>query len=137
MSAAGPTRTLRTMKPLMSIPRIAPAPSRASSVDPASFTPPALPRPPTSTWALITTLPAPSSRNRWAAATASSAYVATPHGGTGRPWATRRDFASASWIFTGEGRLPDSIGGRGRDGTASGGDGTIAAGRLAILDERG
>src|SRR6188474_562981 len=105
MSAAGPTRTFRTVNPLMSIPRIAPATSAASSRDPASFTPPALPRPPTRTWALMTTLPAPSSRNRPAAATASSTDVATDHGGTGRPWATSNDLASASWIFTGEGRL--------------------------------
>ena len=39
---------------------------------PASFTPPALPRPPTRTWALMTTLPAArAARNRTAAARAS------------------------------------------------------------------
>ncbi len=58
----------------------------ASSSEEASFTPPALPRPPTSTWALITTwrcVPAPWS-NRDAAARASAAVRATSHGGHGQ-----------------------------------------------------
>ena len=66
-------------------------------------TPPALPRPPTSTWALITTLPvafARSARKRTAAARAWVGVRATSHAGTGSPWATSSDFASASWIFT-------------------------------------
>ena len=41
--------------PLMSMPRIAAATRSASSALEASFTPPALPRPPTRTWALMTT----------------------------------------------------------------------------------
>jgi len=41
----------------MSIPRIAPAFSRASFGFSASFTPPALPRPPTFTCAFTTTFP--------------------------------------------------------------------------------
>ena len=106
MSAAGPMSTLRTVMPLMSMPRMAPATSPASSTDPASFTPPALPRPPTRTWALMTTLSPPArARNRSAAARASSTVWATSHSGTGSPWATSSDLASASWIFTGGGRL--------------------------------
>ena len=49
--------------PLMSMPRIAPATASASSAVRASFTPPALPRPPTSTCALTTTPSAPAARN--------------------------------------------------------------------------
>jgi hypothetical protein len=46
----------RTTWPLMSRPRMLPACVRASSrSNAASFTPPALPRPPTCTWALTTT----------------------------------------------------------------------------------
>ena len=70
---------------------------------PASLTPPALPRPPTSTWALITTLRVAlpgSARKRTAAARAWVGVRATSQAGTGRPWATSSDFASASWIFT-------------------------------------
>ena len=55
MSAAAATSTLRTVMPLMSMPRMAAATVSASSALDASFTPPALPRPPTRTWALITT----------------------------------------------------------------------------------
>ena len=54
MSAAGATRTVFTVVPLMSRPMISPARSAASSGVEASFTPPALPRPPTRTWALTT-----------------------------------------------------------------------------------
>ena len=39
-------------------------------------------------------------RNRTAAARAWVGVRATSQGGTGSPWATRSDFASASWIFT-------------------------------------
>src|SRR5689334_13142572 len=118
MSAAGPTRTLRTGMPLIVSARMSAATRSASSGEPASFTPPALPRPPTSTWALITTDPAPSRRNCSAAARASPAVRATAQSGTGRPWATSSDFASASWIFT-RGRLRGGGAGRGGDGTAT------------------
>src|SRR5436190_4033661 len=139
MSAAGPTSTLRTGMPLISIPRIEPATRSASSAERASFTPPAFPRPPTRTCALITTAAAPPATKRWAAARASAAVWATAQSGTGRPWATRSDFASASWIFTG-GRAPRDVRGD-ADGTASHrppvGDGTNHGVPLAILDERG
>src|SRR5688500_15266937 len=118
MSAAGPTRTFRTVMPLMSMPRMAPATRSASSGDPASFTPPALPRPPTRTWALITTCEAPAPRKSAAAARASAGVCATVQAGTGRPWATSSDFASASWSFT-CGRLREGAGTAGSDGTAS------------------
>ena len=59
----------------------------ASAPDPTSLTPPALPRPPTSTWALITTRSAPAARIRSAAARASAAVRATSQPGTGNPWA--------------------------------------------------
>src|SRR2546429_126631 len=78
MSAASPTRTLRTVMPLMSMPRIWPAAPSASVALPASLTPPALPRPPTSTWALTTTRSAPVARIRSAAARAQE-----PSGGSG------------------------------------------------------
>ena len=79
--------------------------------EPASFTPPALPRPPTSTWALMTTLPAPVRRGTArAAARASSTVWATSQAGTGRPWATSSDLASASWIFTGGRGPPATVG---------------------------
>src|SRR5256885_954433 len=77
MSAAAATSTLRTVMPLIVIPTIAPATRSASSADEASLTPPALPRPPTSTCALMTTLSAPAARTRSAAARASAAVRAT------------------------------------------------------------
>ena len=55
MSEASVTNTRCTMCPLMSSPRMASAFSRASSGVEASFTPPALPRPPVFTWAFTTT----------------------------------------------------------------------------------
>ena len=58
MGTAAITSTLRTVTPLMFIPRMAAALSAASSGVAASLTPPALPRPPTSTCALTATLPA-------------------------------------------------------------------------------
>ena len=77
MSAAGATSTVFTVVPLMSRPMISPARSAASSGVAASFTPPALPRPPTSTWALTTTGPP----MRSAAARASSGVVAVSPSG--------------------------------------------------------
>ena len=104
----------------MSMPRICAATASASSALPASFTPPALPRPPIRTWALMTTLPpgGPSARNRSAAARASATVWATAQAGTGRPWATSSDLASASWSFT-RGRLRCGRAGKGTDGTPS------------------
>ena len=102
--------------PLMSMPRIRPATASASAASLASFTPPALPRPPTSTWALMTTASAPSANARSAAPRASAGVRATSHAGTGRPWVTRRDLASASWIFT---LAPEWDGSRGSDGLAA------------------
>ena len=88
MSAAGPTRTLRT-----GIALDVHAEDRAGDRppprprEPASFTPPALPRPPTRTWALMTTLPptGPSARKRSAAARASAAVWATAQPGPAGP----------------------------------------------------
>ncbi len=73
----------------MSMPRIAAALSRASSGVLASFTPPALPRPPVFTWALTTTA-VPSSL---ATAAADSASSTVRPGNTGTPWAAKRSFA--------------------------------------------
>src|SRR5918996_4674409 len=78
----------------MSMPRICSATSRASSADSATLIPPALPRPPTCTWALTTTLPPSPS----AAAAASAGLEATRPSGTGTskrlssalPWYSNR-----------------------------------------------
>ena len=56
MSLASVINTRCTVWPLMSSPRMAAAFSCASSGVLASFTPPALPRPPVLTWALTTTV---------------------------------------------------------------------------------
>ena len=106
--------------PLMSMPEdrarrpLPPRPARA-----ASFTPPALPRPPTRTWALMTTLPAPAARNRSAAARASSACGRPPTPGRAGPG--RR---AATWR-----RLPGSS----RRATASG---SVGSGRGAAMVPR-
>jgi hypothetical protein len=81
ISAAGVTSTLFTVSPLICMPRIFDATSRASDGVFASFTPPALPRPPACTCALTTTvLP-----NRRANASASVGVFATSPTGTGMP----------------------------------------------------
>src|SRR3989304_3411347 len=72
----------------MSMPRISEARAKASSGFAAALIPPALPRPPTCTWALTTTVP-PSSA---AAALASSGVRATRPAGTGTPTVANRDF---------------------------------------------
>ena len=110
--------------------------------EPASFTPPALPRPPTRTWALITTRPAPSARNRSAAARASPGVRATAHGGTGSPAATSSDFASASWIFTGgswcgSGPGGGLVDGSARDGSRRGVSARPRGGRRVLCASRG
>jgi hypothetical protein len=81
MSAAGATSTVLTVTPLMSSPMISRARASASAGSAASFTPPALPRPPTSTWALTTTGPP----MRSAAARASSGEVAVSPASNGTP----------------------------------------------------
>src|ERR1019366_6403827 len=74
MSEACSTHNRLTTWPLMSRPRMLPAWVRTSSALSASLTPPALPRPPTFTWALTTTGYPDSS----ACATAWSTVSATP-----------------------------------------------------------
>ena len=92
MSAAGGDQHLADGDALdRPCPRIGPATASASSADPASFTPPALPRPPTRTWALITTLArAPPARIRSAAARASAAVRATSQAGPAGPGREQR-----------------------------------------------
>src|SRR5688500_12363242 len=84
------------MCPLMSRPRMALAFSSVSSGVEASFTPPALPRPPVLTWALTTT----GWPNFAAMAWASAGLVATSPGSTGTPWAAKRSFAWYSYRST-------------------------------------
>src|SRR5690242_14585970 len=81
MSLAWATITRWVMCPLMSRPRMSWARALASSGLSASLTPPALPRPPTFTCALTTTV-WPMSR---AIDSASSGVSATPPGSTGTP----------------------------------------------------
>src|SRR2546427_2952864 len=81
----------------MSMPMICSAAARASSGVCASLMPPALPRPPTGTWALTAT--GPSSPH---ARAASSAVRATLPGGIGIPSEARTSFAWYSRSFTGE-----------------------------------
>src|SRR5690348_2470999 len=90
MSAACVTSTRRTGSPLIVSARIARACSNASSGERASFTPPALPRPPACTCALITTVP-PSEP---ATSRASSGVPATWPGRTGSP---KRANSSLPW----------------------------------------
>ena len=90
--------------------RARPSPPRRA--EPASFTPPALPRPPTRTWALITTRSAPAARIRSAAARASAGVRATSQRGTGQPLGER----AGTWRrLPGSSRegAPDAANGRG------------------------
>ena len=80
--------------------RIAAAVVSASAALAASLTPPAFPRPPTKTWALMTTWGTPEAKRRSAMARAPAAVVATSASGTGRLARARSSRASASWIFT-------------------------------------
>src|SRR4051794_12603737 len=72
------------------MPRMSAARAAASSGLCASFTPPALPRPPVLTWALTTTVPPPS---RSAPARASSGVSATAASSTGTPCSANRSRA--------------------------------------------
>ena len=105
MSCAGATRTFSTGSPLISMPRMADAFSRASAGPAASFTPPALPRPPACTCALMTTRPP----RREAIASASSGVAATSPPGTGIPCARKISLAWYSWMFTASPPLPASV----------------------------
>src|SRR4051794_5094398 len=89
MSLAWATITRWVMCPLMSSPRMSWARALAVSGSSASLTPPALPRPPTLTWALTTTGAAISR----AIASACSGVSATPPGSTGTPCAANRSRA--------------------------------------------
>src|SRR4051794_4208826 len=82
-----------TTCPLMSRPRIARAASSASAGEWATFTPPALPRPPVLTCAFTTTVP-PSSA---ATAAASSGVSAVRPGSTGTPCAANRSCPPAGF----------------------------------------
>ena len=87
--------TVRTVTSLMVIPRISAARASASAGSAASFTPPALPRPPTRTCALTTTGPP----IRSAAARACAGVVATSPTETGTPWLARISLLRYSWSF--------------------------------------
>src|SRR5580765_6512728 len=90
MSAACATRTLRTGRPLMVSARMSRARSNASLGECASLTPPALPRPPACTCALITIVPPIEA----AISRASSGVSATCPGSTGIP---KRAKSSLPW----------------------------------------
>ena len=109
--------------PLMSMPRIAAATVSASSADPASFTPPALPRPPTRTCALITTRSAPPARIRSAAARASAGVLATSQPGH-RQSLREEEGLGVGLLELHAGRAP-------RVGSRCGGRGTGARDQLA------
>ncbi len=81
ISAAGTTSTLWTVRPLIVMPRIWAARSAASEGFRASLTPPALPRPPAWTCALMTTVPP----IRRATASASVGVEATSPSNIGMP----------------------------------------------------
>src|ERR1700741_4551136 len=86
MSDACSIHTTLTTWPLMSMPRMFPACVRTSSALLASLMPPALPRPPTCTWALTTT----GYPTRSAAATASSTGCPASAAALGPPLFPRR-----------------------------------------------
>src|SRR5206468_3794132 len=103
MGEASSTSTLSTLMPSGGVcgvrsvmPRIRAAASSAAAGSSASFTPPALPRPPAWTWALTTTRPP----RRAAMARASAGVSATSPRGTGTPNSRRMALAWYSWIFT-------------------------------------
>src|SRR3954451_15615314 len=102
MSLAWATITRCVMWPLMSSPRMSWARALASSELSASFTPPALPRPPVFTCALTTTGAAISR----AIASACSGVSATPPGSTGTPCEANRSRAWYSKRSTNRHRSP-------------------------------
>src|SRR5450759_3467017 len=95
MSRAASQYTSGTLNPLMSMPMICAAAWRASSGDFASLMPPALPRPPTGTWAFTAT--GPSSAQ---ASAACSGVRATLPDGMGMPSAASTSLAWYSRSFT-------------------------------------
>ena len=104
--------------PLMSMPRICAGDgARPPRPMPASFTPPALPRPPTSTWALMTTLPAPAVEEPLRGRARLGRRVGDLLGGDGQALGDEERLGVASWIFTRGGRL--RCGGQRLDGRAS------------------
>src|SRR3954451_14123988 len=106
MSLAWATITRCVMWPLMSSPRMSWARALASSELSASFTPPALPRPPVFTCALTTTGTAISR----AIAAACSGVSATPPGSTGMPCEANRSRAWYSKRSTNRHRSPPVTG---------------------------
>src|SRR5499426_1771175 len=103
MGEASSTSTFRTLMPsggvcgvLSIMPRICFAAVSAAAGSSASFTPPALPRPPACTCAFTTTLPP----SRAATARASAGDVATSPAGTATPNSRSRALAWYSWTFT-------------------------------------
>src|SRR5512144_805377 len=82
------------------MPRICRAAVSAPAGSAASFTPPALPRPPACTWALTTTRPP----SRSAIARAWTGVSATSPLGTGTPNSFRMALPWYSWIFMRSGR---------------------------------
>src|SRR5579875_3263149 len=96
MSVSLATSTLCTVWPLISMPRIWAAFASASSGPVASLTPPALPRPPVLTWALMTTTGEPSAAYRSAMALACAGVDATAPSGMGTPYSAKSSFASCS-----------------------------------------
>ena len=94
--AAGTTSTRWTMSPLMLMPRIFSAAAPASAGFLASFTPPAVPRPPAWTWAFTTTVPP----TRRAMDSASEGVDATSPSGMGMPAARNRARPWYSCRFT-------------------------------------
>ena len=129
MSAAGATSTLRTVMPLMSMPRIELATRSASSVLAASFTPPALPRPPTRTWALMTTDPTPVGQDPFGGGARLRGRVGDLPGGHGQPLGHQQglgvgflDLHAMRLRF--EGERPRRSGRSGRDGREA--DGTAS-----------
>src|SRR3990170_2991703 len=109
MGEASSTSTLSTLIPsggvcgvLSLMPRIWRAATSADAGSPASFTPPALPRPPACTCAFTTTVPP----RRSAIARAWAGVSATSPPGTGTPNWRRIALAWYSWIFMARSRSP-------------------------------
>ena len=119
MSAAAATSTLRTVMPLMSMPRMAAATVLGLVGARGELHAAGLAAPADEDLGLdhdrARRRPPGSARRRRAP---RATVWATSQSGTGRPWATSRDLASASWIFT-RATAPLRRVGWGSDGTAS------------------